>query len=141
MDGSHPGRFVSLMVDTNVIIDVVTADPQWSRWSLASLEAHGDEELLINPAIFSELCFGYSSIQEVQSVIAGFGLRYLETPPEALFLAARAFRQYRTRGGNKHFVLPDFFIGGHAELIGCPILTRDVGRYRSYFPSVELISP
>lgn len=97
--------------------------------------------LIINPVIYSELCVALESVEEAEALIAMLGLVYLEFPREALFLAARAFRQYRRRGGMKTSPLPDFFVGAHAAVLEIPLLTRDVIPYRTYFPKVKLIAP
>jgi hypothetical protein len=130
-----------VLVDTNIILDLLTEDPFWSSWSAEVLLRHQSDELVINPAIFAELAYGFDSVEQVEFVIRDLQLLYQEIPRGGLFKAAQAFRSYKNSGGNKHFVLPDFFIGGHAAASQLPIITRDTGRYRSYFPNVELISP
>jgi predicted nucleic acid-binding protein len=131
-----------LLVDTNVILDVVSNDPQWAAWSQAQLDAASlKSTLIINPVIYAELSIAYARIEELESLIALAGFRLDPIPREALFLAGRVFMQYRKRRGSKTGVLPDFFIGAHAAVAGIPLLTRDVARYTTYFPSLELISP
>ena len=131
-----------LLVDTNVILDVVQDHPEWRNWSQAQLEAaSGRYALLVNPVIYAELSIGYGRIEELESMLARGGFRLEPLPREALFLAGKAFLKYRRRGGGRTGVLPDFFIGAHAAVAGIPLLTRDVRRYRSYFPKVELITP
>jgi predicted nucleic acid-binding protein len=129
-----------ILVDSNVLADVLHQDPVWMEWSAGQLAAH-DSRLHINPVIYAELSYRAKSVQEVESILAGFSLRYLELPREALFLAAQAFRLYRKRGGVKTAPLPDFFIGAHAQAAGIPLLTRDITRYQTYFPKVSLIAP
>jgi len=131
----------TILIDTNVIIDVISDDPQWADWSLATLEKHSEEELIINPAVYSELCFGYETNSEVDQLLRHFRLGFQETPKDGLFRAAKAFQKYKQRGGTKDFVLPDFFIGGHAESTSLQLMTRDVSRYQSYFPNISLIKP
>ncbi len=130
-----------LLVDSNIIIDVITNDPVWSEWSIQALEDHQADDLSINPAIYAELSHGYRSADETDKIVRLFGLKYVETPRDGLFRAAKAFGAYKKRGGGKNFVLPDFFIGGHAESSLCAIITRDVSRYQTYFSSVPLIHP
>ena len=130
-----------VLVDTNVLIDVLTDDPLWADWSIAQLEVGSKAGLVINPVIYAELCFGSPSVDFVDDVIRSFALIYREIPRLGLFRAAQAFGVYRTRKGTKVSVLPDFFIGGHAEATAMPLLTRDTKRLRAYFPGVELISP
>jgi len=132
---------MAILVDTNVIIDIINGDPKWADWSITTLEQHADEELSINPAIYAELCFDYDSAEDVDYLIRQFKFHYHEIPRDGLFRAAKAFKIYKSQGGSKDFVLPDFFIGGHAESSNARLVTRDVKRYRSYFPSVEIIHP
>jgi predicted nucleic acid-binding protein len=131
-----------LLVDTNVILDVISNDPQWAAWSQAQLDAASlKSTLLINPVIYAELSIAYERIEELESLVERAGFRLDPVPREALFLAGRVFLQYRKRRGTKTGVLPDFFIGAHAAVAGIPLLTRDVGRYTTYFPSLKLITP
>ena len=130
-----------VLVDTNVIIDVLTDDPQWADWSIEQLEANAGTGLTINPVVYAELCFGSPSVDFVDDVVRRFALTYQEIPRQGLFRAAKAFARYKGRKGTKTSVLPDFFIGGHAEATSIPLLTRDTKRLRTYFPSVTLICP
>ena len=131
-----------LLVDTNVILDVVENDPQWAAWSQAQLEAASLKyTLVINPVIYAELSIAYQRIEELEAMLKSAGLRLDPIPREALFLAGRVFLKYRQRKGTKSGVLPDFFVGAHAAVAGIPLLTRDPGRYRTYFPSLKLITP
>jgi predicted nucleic acid-binding protein len=130
-----------VLVDTNVLVDVLTDDPQWASWSLAQLQSHSGAGLVVNPVIYAELCFGSPSIEFVDDIIRRFGLAFQEISRQGLFRAAKAFGQYKSRKGIKTSVLPDFFIGGHAEAAGIPLLTRDTKRLRVYFPGVKLICP
>ena len=131
-----------LLVDTNVILDVVQDHPVWRNWSQEQLEAaSGRYTLVVNPVIYAELSVGYRRIEELEVMLARGGFRVDPVPREALFLAGKAFLQYRRRSGAKTGVLPDFFIGAHAAVAGIPLLTRDAGRYRTYFPKIELINP
>ena len=131
-----------LLVDTNVILDVVRDDPDWAGWSQAQLDAAALQyTLLINSVIYAELSIAYLRIEELEAMLAGGEFRMEPIPREALFLAGKAFRQYRNRGGTKTGVLPDFFIGAHAAVAGIPLLTRDARRYRTYFPRLEIIHP
>lgn len=130
------------LVDTNVLLDLVTNDPEHSDWSLAQLETASLEDVLvINDVIYAELSVRYTSIEKLDAFIKAARLRQNTIPKESLFLAGKAFQQYRRSGGTRTGVLPDFFIGAHAAVSKTPLLTRDVGRYRTYFPTVELISP
>jgi len=130
------------LVDTNVLLDLVTDDPNFSNWSLAQLEAASLQGILIiNDVIYAELSVRYASIEKLDAFIEAAELRQNAIPKESLFLAGKAFHQYRRSGGTRTGVLPDFFIGAHAAVLKTPLLTRDVGRYRTYFPTVELISP
>ena len=131
-----------LLVDTNVILDVIENDPEWVVWSQSQLEAASLKfPLVINPVIYAELSIAYQRIEELEAMIRSAGLRLESIPREALFLAGRVFLKYRQQRGTKSGVLPDFFIGAHAAIAGIPLLTRDVSRYRTYFPSLKLIAP
>jgi predicted nucleic acid-binding protein len=130
----------AVLVDTNVIADVIYKDPVWAPWAADQLNAYAGASR-INPIIYSELCYHATDVDEVDQLVRSFGFQFDELPKEALFLASKAYRTYRQRGGTKTAPLPDFFIGAHAQALGIPILTRDAGRYRSYFAGVELICP
>lgn len=131
-----------LLVDSNVILDVVEDDPAWAQWSQTQLDAASlRHALLINPVIYAELSIAYRRIEELEDMLSKGGFRVEPIPREALFLAGKVFVQYRERGGAKTGVLPDFFIGAHAAVVGIPLLTRDLRRFGTYFPKLELISP
>ena len=131
-----------ILVDSNVLLDLIKDDSEWTGWSMARLDdAALQGPVLINPIIYAELSAGYSTIEALDEFIAGTGLRYEEIPREALFLAAKAFVKYRRAGGTRTAVLPDFFIGAHSVVADIPLLTRDAGRYRTYFPKARLITP
>ena len=131
-----------LLVDTNVLVDVLQNDPQWADWSIAQLRAQAQlHELAINPVIYAELSLSFSTLEALDRVVATMELAMHEVPRPALFLAGKAYLQYRRRGGGKAQVLPDFFIGAHAAVKGWPLLTRDASRFRTYFPSLEVVAP
>ncbi|VVN18388.1 type II toxin-antitoxin system VapC family toxin [Pseudomonas fluorescens] len=131
-----------ILVDTNVLIDVLEDDPVWADWSIKQLRAQSQiHELAINPIIYAELSQTFSTFEALDDVIHQLGLAMCEVPRPALFLAGKAFIRYRKVGGGKNNVLADFFIGAHAAVKQLPLLTRDAKRYRSYFPTVELIVP
>ena len=131
-----------LLVDTNVLVDVLQNDPQWAEWSIAQLRAQAQlHELVINPVIYAELSLSFSTFEALDRVLATMELATHEVPRPALFLAGKAYLQYRRRGGGKAQVLPDFFIGAHAAVEGWPLLTRDASRFRTYFPSLEVVAP
>lgn len=130
------------LVDTNVLLDLVTDDPNWADWSIAQLEAASfNGPLLINDAVYAELAVRYARIEDLDAFLDAAGLEMAPMPRAALFLAGKVFTQYRRSGGQKTGVLPDFFIGAHAAIGRLPLLTRDVGRYRTYFSSLKLITP
>lgn len=132
---------MSILVDSNVVLDIVNDDPMWADWSDGQITRLQTTGLLVNPVIYSELCAGSDTASEVDEILNHLKLDYQELSHQALFLAAKAFLKYRRRGGTKTSPLPDFFIGAHAEASGVPILTRDPGRYKTYFPGVPLICP
>ncbi len=131
-----------LLVDTDVLLDVVERDAIWADWSLGQLSAQAQvHELAINPVIYAELSLAFATVDEVDRAVKRLGLVLRELPRPALFLAGRAFLNYRRQGGPRNSVLPDFFIGAQAAVLGCGILTRDGRRYRTHFPRVELVTP
>lgn len=130
------------LVDTNVLLDVLSGDSRWLAWSIDALEASaGAGRLLINEVIYAELAVRMLSEAELDRQIERLGVSFEPSPRRALFLAGQTFRRYRSAGGTRTGVLSDLFIGAHAQVLGCPVLTRDVRRYRTYFPAVDLISP
>jgi predicted nucleic acid-binding protein len=129
-------------LDTNVLLDVVTDDPNWADWSAAQLEAASLRgSLSINDVVYAELAVRYARIEDLDAFLDEAGIDMRPIPRAALFLAGKAFLRYRKARGTRTGVLPDFFIGAHAAVAQIPLLTRDNGRYRSYFPTVELIVP
>ena len=133
---------MTLLVDTNVLIDVVQDEPEWAEWSLRQLRAQSQiHALVINPVVYAELSLSFSSLEALDKAAAMLELSVMDIPRPALFLAGKAFAQYRRRGGSKTQVLPDFFIGAHAAVMAWPLLTRDANRYRTYFPSLRVIAP
>jgi predicted nucleic acid-binding protein len=131
-----------ILVDTNVLLDVFEDDPEWSDWSQDRLDsASTTDTLAINSVIYSELSIGFARIEELEAVIKEASLAIEDIPREALFLAGKVFLRYRRSRGTKRGILPDFYIGAHAAVMQWPVLTRDVGRYRTYFPTVSLIAP
>jgi predicted nucleic acid-binding protein len=130
------------LVDTNVLVDVLTNDREWRAWSIGMLDQQaGLGSLTITDVTYSELAPQFSSSRLLDSAIAALGVVLARIPTEALFIAGHCFTRYRSRGGIRPNVLADFFIGAHAQVLGCAVLTRDVRRYRSYFPEVGLIAP
>jgi len=131
-----------ILVDTNVLLDLVENDPVWADWSQQQLEAASlQATLCINAAIYAELSIDFHAIEELERMLTQGEIRLEPIPREALFLAGKVFVSYRRKRGSKTRVLPDFFIGAHAAVAGLPLLTRDRGRYASYFPTLELITP
>ena len=131
-----------IFVDTNVLLDVVTDDENFAEWSISQLEAAALQgDLLINDSVYAELSVGYRKKERLDAFIEAAGLRHEMMPRDALFLAGKAFSSYRQAKETKQNVLPDFFIGAHAMVLSLPLITRDARRYRTYFPSLELICP
>ena len=131
----------AVLIDSNVLLDLMTEDEKWLDWSANALEKAADRfRLVINPIIYAEISIGYDRIEEIDALLPGF----LHREPivyEAAFLASKAYKIYRRRGGQRHSPLPDFFIGAHAAVGQHNLITRDAARYRTYFPSVRLITP
>ena len=131
-----------VLVDTNVLLDVLQNDPRWADWSQDQLDAaSATGSLAINLVIYSELSIAFARIEDLEVVIAEASLQVEAIPREALFLAGKVFVNYRRNRGATGHVLPDFYVGAHAAVMHWPILTRDSGRYRHYFPTVRLITP
>ncbi|MDE0941260.1 MAG: type II toxin-antitoxin system VapC family toxin [Alphaproteobacteria bacterium] len=132
----------AVLVDSNVILDIATNDENWANWSSNAIAQAADEAtLVINPLIYAEISSGYSTIEDLEAAVPTTLFRRNDLPYEAAFLAGKSFLQYRKRGGARTSPLPDFYIGAHAAISDLRLLTRDTTRFRSYFPTVELISP
>jgi len=130
------------IVDSNIILDVFLNDSQWADWSESKLEEYSNHtSLFINSIIYSEISIAFQLIEDLESSISKAGFQILEIPKEALFLAGKAFLKYKKRKGAKTAPLPDFFIGAQAAVLHLDLLTRDISRYQSYFPTVKLIAP
>jgi predicted nucleic acid-binding protein len=130
------------LVDSNVILDVLTEDAAWGDWSAAMLaEAARAGPLAINPIIYAELSIGFDRIEDLDEALPDIYYRRLPLPFEAGFLTGQCFVKYRRRGGTRRSPLPDFYIGAHAALADLTLLTRDAKRYRSYFPRLRIIAP
>ena len=131
-----------VLVDSNVILDIFLDDPKWADWSESNLASHSQSStLFINAIIYSEISIGFERIEDLELAVAHAGFQMLEIPKEALFLAGKAFLTYRKRKGSKSTPLPDFYIGAQAAVLNMALITRDISRYRSYFPTVNLIAP
>jgi predicted nucleic acid-binding protein len=132
----------AVLVDSNILLDVATNDPVWGTRSAAALADFAERSVLVvNPIIYAELSIGFDRIEDVEAALPADIFRRETLPFEASFLAGKAFRTDRRRGGDKRSPLPDFFIGAHAAVAGHKLLTRDAARYRTYFPKVEVIEP
>ncbi len=132
----------AILVDTNVLLDVVTDDATWAGGAQRQLEIWALRgKLVINAVIYAELSIGFERIEELEAALSEIGLELAEIPRPALFLAGKIFRAYKRKGGARTGVLPDFFIGAHAAVARMKLLSRDTGRYRTYFPTLELIVP
>jgi predicted nucleic acid-binding protein len=131
-----------ILVDANVLIDLFTDDPEWATWSEEALaESALTSDLVINPIIYGEVSIAFKDSRTLDNALTNVGIRKIELPYPAAFAAGKAFLRYRQKGGLKRSPLPDFLIGAHAKHLGLSLLTRDTRRYRTYFPTVELICP
>jgi predicted nucleic acid-binding protein len=132
----------SVLIDSNILLDLFTQDPQWFSWSASALShAAQTSRLVINPIVYAEVSIRFSRIEDLDDALPAHFLTREPVPYEAAFLAGKAFRAYLQRGGAKQSPLPDFFIGAHAAIAGYTLLTRDEARYTTYFPSLDLITP
>ena len=131
-----------ILVDSCVLLDIVTEDPVWFEWSADMLEKHADKSYLyINPIIYSEVSVGFKTIEEVEHALPSGIFRKNPLPWEAAFLAGKSFLHYRKSGGKSLLPLPDFFIGAHALIEDFVLLTRDTNRFKHYYPSLKMIAP
>ena len=130
------------LVDSNVLLDVMTADPTWEEWSSAALaQALDSGPVVMNPIIYAEVSVGFDRLEDLDAALPASQFLREPLPWTAGFLAGKAFLYYRRRGGARPTPLPDFYIGAHAAVLGYRLLTRDAGRYASYFPSVNVVAP
>ena len=133
---------MATLVDSNVLLDVLTQDVEWYAWSAHALEVQANRTILaINPIIYLEVSVGFQRIEELDAALPPKSIHRLALPWEAGFLAGKCFLAYRARGGARRSPLPDFYIGAHASVAGMTLLTRDATRYRTYFPALELVAP
>ncbi len=133
---------MEILVDSNVILDVVTEDAKWFGWSSDTLARYANDNILVvNPIIYAEISICFENIEDLEEAISPEYYRRDQLPREAAFLAGKCFVEYRKRGGNRNSPLPYFYIGAHAAVMGMSLLTRDDTRYRTYFPKLKLIAP
>ena len=131
-----------VLVDSCVILDIVTEDPKWLEWSAKALEKYANQvTLFINPIIYSEVSIGFQKIEELETVLPHAIFKRIPLPWEAAFLAGKAFYQYRQSGGERALPLPDFFIGAHAVIENLHLLTRDIKRFLYYYPTLHILAP
>lgn len=131
-----------ILIDSNVILDLFEEDSDWVEWSEVMLHQYSyTHTMYINPIVYSEISIGFKRIEELENALSGCGFELIQIPKEALFLAEKTYLEYRKRKGTKLSLLPDFFIGAHAAVDKLELMTRDTPRYKSYFPTVKLISP
>ena len=130
------------LVDSNILLDVLTEDPAWFAWSSTALERQAETSVLvIDPIIYGEVSIRFERIENLEEALPVSMFRRDSLPWEAAFLAGKCFASYRRRGGLKRSPLPDFYIGAHAAVAGMTLMTRDRGRYHTYFPSLEILAP
>jgi predicted nucleic acid-binding protein len=131
-----------VIVDSNVLLDVVSDDPDWGAWSSRALELVAEEAIVvINALIYAEVSVGFASVEALEEALPAALFRREHLPYEAAFLAGKAFLRYRKAGGSRRSPLPDFYVGAHAAVAGYRLLTRDASRYRTYSPTLPLIAP
>ncbi|MGA7673429.1 MAG: type II toxin-antitoxin system VapC family toxin [Rhizomicrobium sp.] len=133
---------MTVLVDSNVLLDLMTEDARWLRWSSQAIEAAAERtRLVINAIIYAEVSVRFSRVEDLEEALPRDMFDREHLPYEAAFLAGKAFAAYRRRGGARTSTLPDFFVGAHAAVAGYELLTRDGARYRTYFPKLQLITP
>lgn len=137
-----PTEPVVTLVDSNILLDVATSDPRWGQWSAAALaEAIDSGGVCVNPLVYAEVSTGFERIEDLDAFLPETVFRREVLPYAAGFVAAKAFLAYRRQGGDRRSPLPDFYIGAHAAVQGYRLLTRDRGRYQTYFPTLALHTP
>lgn len=130
------------LVDSSIILDILTEDPEWFEWSATALERQAERSVLvINPVVYAEVSIRFERIEDLDDALPVTTFRRDPLPWEAAFLAGKCSLTYRRRGGVRHSPLPDFYIGAHAAVAGMTLLNRDSARYRSYFPGLEVVAP
>ena len=130
------------LIDSCVLLDVITGDKMWADWSAAQIAAAIDRgRAVVNPLIYAEVSVGYETVEELDELLPADGYEREPLPYLAGFAAGKAFLRYRRGGGQKRSPMPDFYIGAHAAIAGYQLLTRDVSRYRTYFPTIDIIAP
>ncbi|MCK9365432.1 MAG: type II toxin-antitoxin system VapC family toxin [Syntrophales bacterium] len=133
---------MEILVDSSVILDILTEDGGWFAWSSEKLADCASSNILaVNPIIYAEVSIRFEKVEELDAALPSTYFRRLPLPWEAAFLAGKCFLDYRRKGGQKRSPLPDFYIGAHAEVAGMTLLTRDAARYRTYFPALRIIAP
>jgi predicted nucleic acid-binding protein len=131
-----------VLVDSSVLLDVISSDPVWSTWSASALaEAAEYATLVINPIVYAEVSITYSTIEALDAALPASLYQREALPWEAVFLAGKCFLRYRRLGGARSSPLPDFYIGAHAAVRRLALLTRDAARYGTYFPTVRILTP
>jgi predicted nucleic acid-binding protein len=131
-----------VLVDACVLLDLFTSDPRWADWSESTLERYSQtNSLYINAIVYAEVSVGFDEIEVLDQALSELGIKVLEIPREALFLAGKVFLQYRKNQGAKRSPLPDFFIGSHAAVSQLVLITRDTKNYQTYFPQIEIVLP
>lgn len=131
-----------VLVDSTVLLDIFTADPKWLSWSQSALaDALLAGPVVINQLVYAEVSVAYRQLVELDTILSRLKIQRADLPWDAAHLAGQAFLDYRRKNGNKTSPLPDFYIGAHAQTAGFALLTRDAGRYRTYFPQLTLITP
>ena len=130
------------LVDSNILLDILTEDPEWYEWSASALARRAEQSVLvIDPIIYAEVSIRFERIEDLEQALPASAFRRDALPWEAAFLAGKCFSSYRRRGGVKLSPMPDFYIGAHAAVAGMTLMTRDRSRYRTYFPSLEVVGP
>ena len=133
---------IGVFVDSCILLDLFTDDPCWGDWSQEILEQYSQtNSLYINAMVYTEVSIGFNEIEEVEDALSALSIKVVETPKEALFLAGKVFLKYRKNKGTKTSPLQDFFIASHVAVSGFDLITRDLGKYRTYFPQIKLIHP
>ncbi|HZF08979.1 MAG TPA: PIN domain-containing protein [Thermoanaerobaculia bacterium] len=137
-----------ILLDTNVLIYASTEQSPflgWARQTIAT--AVSEDGAAVNAVSLAEICVGDTEPETVADRLRSWGITLLDVPAAVAEPCANAYSKYRERRHAESgrdapsLPLPDFFIGAHAQVMGWPLATADEGRFRTYFPSVTLLTP
>jgi predicted nucleic acid-binding protein len=129
-------------VDTNILLDILLPNEQFYEHSAEALQDSATEgSLVIADIVFAELSVHFGARPDCGDFLESAAIRVQPLTRESLFLASRAWRTYRQRGGKRSRILADFLIGAHGQKQADRLLSRDRGFYEALFPNLKLYDP